>query len=104
MQTAIHNGQLPLVELLLTTGACSHKELFQFQHDPDLKTRLTDKGRHDILQFLNREATTPRTLQGLCRLQVSHLLDCRPGRLERVMSLDVPWPVHDLIKFNDVLF
>ena len=103
METALRNGQLPLVKLLHKAGACSHEELFRLQHDPDLKTRLKGQGRQDILQYLDTAATTPRSLQDLCRLQISHLLGCRPGRPERVMSLGGPWPVRHLINFEDVL-
>ena len=103
METALYNGQLPLVKLLHKAGACSNGELFRLQHDPDLKTRLKGQGRQDILQYLDTAATTPRSLQDLCRLQISHLLGCRPGRPERVMSLGGPWPVRHLINFEDVL-
>ena len=103
METALHNGQLPLVKLLHKAGACSNGELFRLQHDPVLKTRLKGQGRQDILQYLDTAATTPRSLQDLCRLQISHLLGCRPGRPERVMSLGGPWPVRHLINFEDIL-
>ena len=103
METALCNGQLPLVKLLHKAGACSNGELFRLQHDPELKTRLKGQGRQDILQYLDTAATTPRSLQDLCRLQISHLLGCRPGRPERVMSLGGPWPVRHLINFEDVL-
>ena len=105
MKRALTNGQLPLVKLLHKAGACSHKDLFHLKDARRLKARLVRQGRHDVVQYLHEAATTPRSLQNLSRLRVSHLLGCRPGRPERVTSLevDVTWPAHGLIKFEDVL-
>ncbi|XP_070183742.1 uncharacterized protein [Littorina saxatilis] len=104
MKTALSNGQMPLVKLLHKAGACSNRQLFRCKENADLRNRLQGQGRHDIVEYLDHAAATPRALQDLCRLQVSHLIGCRPGRVERVMSLDMPWPAKDLINFEDVLF
>ncbi|XP_070190732.1 uncharacterized protein [Littorina saxatilis] len=102
MRTALRNGQMPLVKVLYKAGACSNKHLFLCKQDTDLRTRLQGQGRHDIVEYLDHVTTTPRTLQDLCRLQVSHHIGCRPGRLDRVMTLDISWPTKDLINFEDV--
>ncbi|KAK7108468.1 uncharacterized protein [Littorina saxatilis] len=103
IKTALNNGQMPLVKLLYQAGACSNKQLFRCKENADLRNQLQGQGRQDIVEYLDHAATTPRILQDLCRLQVSHLIGCHPDRVERVMSLDMPWPAKDLINFNDVL-
>ncbi|KAK7107131.1 uncharacterized protein [Littorina saxatilis] len=102
-KTALRNGQMPLVKLLYKAGACSGRQLFHCKQDSGLRNQLQGQGRHDIVEYLDHSATTPRTLQDLCRLQVSHHVGCHPGRSDRVMALDIPWPSKDLINFEDVL-
>ncbi|KAK7108465.1 uncharacterized protein [Littorina saxatilis] len=103
IKTALNNGQMPLVKLLYQAGACCNKQLFHCKENADLKNRLQVQGRQDIVEYLDHAATTPRTLQDLCRLQVSHLIGCHHGRVDRVVSLDISWPAKDLINFKDVL-
>ncbi|KAK7108466.1 uncharacterized protein [Littorina saxatilis] len=100
IKTALNNGQMPLVKLLYQAGACCNKQLFHCKENADLKNRLQVQGRQDIVEYLDQAATIPRTLQDLCRLQVSHLIGCHPGRVDRVMSLDISWPAKDLINFR----
>ncbi|KAK7107132.1 uncharacterized protein [Littorina saxatilis] len=103
MKTALRNGQMPLVKLLYKSGACSENQLFFYKQDTSLRILLQGQGRDDIVEYLDHVATTPRTLQDLCRLQVSRHIGCHPGRLGRVMALEISWPAKDLINFEDVL-
>ncbi|KAK7089331.1 uncharacterized protein [Littorina saxatilis] len=103
IKTALNNGQMPLVKLLYKAGACSNTQLFRCKENADLRNQLQGQRRQGIVEYLDHAATTPRTLQDLCRLQVSHLIGCHPGRVDRVMSLDIYARAKDLINFKDVL-
>ena len=103
MKSAVTSRRLPVIKLLHKAGACSNKDLFCLKDNRWLKGELVREDRHDIVQYLHEAATTPRSLQDLSRLRVSHLLGCGPGRPKRVMSLDATRPARDLINFEDVL-
>lgn len=103
LKEATYNGQLSLVKLLYQSGATSNEELYRLKTDGSLKTRLETQGRGDIVQYLEQAASSPRSLQDLCRLRVSHLIGCRPGRAQRIQSLPLTLIVRDLVSFNDIL-
>ncbi|KAK7090778.1 hypothetical protein V1264_010534 [Littorina saxatilis] len=103
MKRVLWNGQFPLVKLLYMSGATSNEELHQLKSDQNLRTRLQGQGRMDIVSYFDHAASTPRKLQDLCRLHVSHLIGCRPGRDDRLESLPLPSIVKDLVRFKDIL-
>ncbi|KAK7090779.1 uncharacterized protein [Littorina saxatilis] len=103
MKTALWNGQLPLVQLLYMSGATSNEELHRLKSDKNLRTRLQGQGRTDIVSYLDHAASTPMTLQDLCRLRVSHLVGCLPGRNDRIESLPLTTITKDLVRFRDIL-
>nr|KAG5714776.1 hypothetical protein BaRGS_000264 [Batillaria attramentaria] len=57
----------------------------------------------EIVQYLDEAVSNPHNLQDLCRFKVSHMISCRPGRLERIMSLDITSAVKDKLLFMDLL-
>ena len=103
MQQALHNGQMPLVRLLHASGTSSNAELTRLNCDPFLRRQLQGQGREDIVEYLEEAASSPRSLTDLCRLQVSHLIGCQPGREHRVCCLPVPGLVKAYIQFSDLL-
>ncbi|KAK7469876.1 hypothetical protein BaRGS_00036096, partial [Batillaria attramentaria] len=102
MKQALQNGQLPLVRLLHESGSSSNCELFLLKNDASIRAQLERQRRQDIVQYLDRAASNPASLQHLCRLTVSHLVGCRPGRRDRVASLPLTWCTKDLVLFEDL--
>lgn len=103
LKQALNNGQMPLVKLLHISGAASNAELVRLKNDQGLIGQLSRQGRGDIIQYIQDAACTPRSLKDLCRLRISHLLGCQPGRKERIKSLPVPRLAKDFIRFRDIL-
>ena len=103
LKQAVRNGQLPLVKLLYQSGASSNKEVYHLKTNGVLRTRLERQGRGDIVEYLEQAASSPRSLQDLCRLRVSHLIGCRPERAQRIESLPLPPLMRDLVNFSDIL-
>ncbi|KAK7469868.1 hypothetical protein BaRGS_00036088 [Batillaria attramentaria] len=101
MKRALQNGQLPLVRLLHESGSSSNHELFLLKNDASIRTQLERQRRQDIVQYVDQAASNPASLQHLCRLIISHLAGCRPGRRDRVASLPVPWCVQEFLSFAD---
>nr|KAG5688738.1 hypothetical protein BaRGS_002062 [Batillaria attramentaria] len=93
---------LPLVRLLHESGSSSNCELFLLKNDASIRAQLERQRRQDIVQYLDRAASNPASLQHLCRLTVSHLVGCRPGRRDRVASLPLTWCTKDLVLFEDL--
>lgn len=102
MRIALHSGQITIIKLLHESGSCSNRELYHLKTDPELRSRLENQGRGDIVLYLDTVAATPRTLHNLCRLTVSHIIGCSPGRNERIKSLPVPEVVKNSILFKDL--
>ncbi|KAK7469873.1 hypothetical protein BaRGS_00036093 [Batillaria attramentaria] len=102
MTRALQTGQLPLVRLLHESGSISNSELHLLKNDADITVQLERQRRQDIVQYVNQAASNPASLQHLCRLTVSHLVGCRPGRQDRVASLPVPWCVQEYLSFADL--
>ncbi|KAK7469878.1 hypothetical protein BaRGS_00036098 [Batillaria attramentaria] len=102
MKRALQNGQLPLVRLLHESGSSSNRELYILKNDVSIRTQLLQQRRQDIVQYLDRAASNPASLQHLCRLAVSHLVDCRPGRRDRVTSLPLTWCAKEMVLFEDL--
>ena len=93
---------LSTIKGLFESGACSHDELRRLKNDTNIKIRLETRNQTRILQFMEEAARTPRSLQNLCRLLVSHLIGCWPGRENRILSLPVPQCVKDFLMFADL--
>ena len=93
---------LSTIKALFESGACSHDELRRLKNDTDIKMRLETRNQTKILQFMEEAARTPRSLQNLCRLSVSHLIGCWPGRENRILSLPVAQCVKDFLMFTDL--
>nr|KAG5688740.1 hypothetical protein BaRGS_002064 [Batillaria attramentaria] len=74
MTRALQTGQLPLVRLLHESGSISNSELHLLKNDADITVQLERQRRQDIVQYVNQAASNPASLQHLCRLTVSHLL------------------------------
>ena len=104
MTRALHRSPPPLsmIKALFESGVCSHNELRRLKNDTDIKMRLETRNQTKILQFMEEAARTPRSLQNLCRLSVSHLIGCWPGRENRILSLPVPQCVKDFLMFADL--
>ena len=94
--------QFSVVRALFESGACSHGELRHIMNDPFIKSRLKIRNQTKILQFMEEAVRRPHSLQNLCRLSVSHLIGCWPGRKNRISSLPVPQCIKDFIMFNDL--
>ena len=103
LRLALVKGELALVKLLHESGATSNEELYRLKTDACLKDCLERRGRRDIVQYLDKASSSPHSLQNLCRLRVSHLIGCRPGRAQRMESLSLSSVVKDLVSFNDIL-
>ena len=94
--------RLSTIKALFESGACSHNELRRLKNNTYIKMRLETRNQTKILQFMEEAARTPRSLQNLCRLSVSHLIGCWPGRENRILSLPVPQCVKDFLMFADL--
>ena len=93
---------LSTIKALFESGACSYNELRRLMNNTYIKMRLETRIQTKILQFMEEAARTPRSLQNLCRLSVSHLIGCWPGRENRILSLPVPQCVKDFLMFADL--
>ena len=93
---------LSTIKALFESGACSYNELRRLMNNTYIKMRLETRIQTKILQFMEEAARTPRSLQNLCRLSVSHLIGCWPGRENRILSLPVPQCVKDFLMFTDL--
>ena len=103
LNLALVHCELALVKLLHESGATSNEELYRLKTDACLKDHLERRGRRDIVQYLDKASSSPHSLQNLCRLRVSHLIGCRPGRAQRIESLPLPPVMKDLVGFSDIL-
>ena len=102
MRRALEIAQLPIVRLLYKSGATSNEELYRLKSKRSLRARLRERGRRDVIQYLKALASNPRSLRDICRLRVSHLIGCRPGRARRLESLPLPHVIRDLVSFSDI--
>lgn len=101
VRQAVKDHQFPLVRLLHESGACSNSELYQLKTDATLRGQLERQGHGELSLYVDQTASNPLPLQNLCRLAVASCIGCRPGRRDRVASLDVPWCVKDYLCFTD---
>ncbi|KAK7487294.1 hypothetical protein BaRGS_00021522 [Batillaria attramentaria] len=103
IRRAVEIGDLPLVRLLYDCGSASNFEIYNMTSNSVLTKQLYDDWAGDVYEFLQEAAENPCSLKHLCRLAVSHIVGCRPGRQERVASLPVPEHLRDYISFSDIL-
>lgn len=102
IKRALQTRQYPLVCLLYESGSCSNRELNLLRKDVDLRHHLERQNQDEMLQYVDDCASHPRSLQNLCRLTVSRLLGCHPGRRDRITSLGLPLIIQDYLCFEDL--
>ncbi|KAK7479227.1 hypothetical protein BaRGS_00029571 [Batillaria attramentaria] len=100
---AVNLGLVDLVQLLYKVRATSNAELYALSIDTLLRTRVEQQSMSELQDFLEEAASTPRTLQDLCRLKVSHLIGCRADRKHRALALNLPMSLTRQVLFQDIL-
>ncbi|XP_070208959.1 uncharacterized protein [Littorina saxatilis] len=96
-------ANVSLVKALFESGASSYDDLKYLTAAHMFSSLgLQSPAIPEILMFVKETSTTPRSLQSLCRLSVSHLIGCRPGREKRILALPVPQCIKDFLMFKDL--
>ena len=93
---------MPVIrDMLYESGSCSYRELFRLYTD-------VSNGRsfcHDVttdLPYLQKVATTPRSLKSTCRLVISHCLNVRGKRHIDVEYLSLKRFLKNYVMFSDL--
>ncbi|XP_070205083.1 uncharacterized protein [Littorina saxatilis] len=107
LHRGIERHNLPVVRLILKSGALTNRRLYEERLDGDMDRILRNPFRSNTwktaYRMITAAAANPCRLEHLARLVVSHAISCRSGRQERIEALPVPERIKDLIKFKDVL-
>ncbi|KAK7471773.1 hypothetical protein BaRGS_00035595 [Batillaria attramentaria] len=115
MYQALANEDIVLVRMLYESGACVNKELYFLNENfrtlflPQITGRVLyryKKARLQYIPFLRMIASTPRSLQSICRLVISHSIGvAKPRKREReVKSLPIlSKAMKSYVLFADIL-
>jgi hypothetical protein len=114
---ALGQGKFELAEVLYESGSCSNQELFETYDEVEKACHGTDEHsllyqfiHRDLLDanskakkmsFLKEKATTPRRLESLCRLTISHSLNVRGRRERAVLQLQLLESAKNYVLFKD---
>ena len=122
----VHN--LPVIaHMLYESGACSYRELFRlynflcdadfemlrdsyggfvvdldFNDVDDYETTIIQQNIEESLPYLQRVASTPRSLVSMCRHVISHCLNVHGKRHIDVHTLPLPDCLKDYVMFTDL--
>ncbi|PVD33506.1 hypothetical protein C0Q70_04762 [Pomacea canaliculata] len=92
------------LKLLIESGSSLNAELFRLNTEYQVKLAGqadTDDNIRELLEVLNMAASEPRSLQSLCRLNVSRCIGCGPDRTDKLNAL-LPSKMRDLVLFRDL--
>jgi hypothetical protein len=116
--SALQSSRFTLADALYESGSCSNEELFDTVNEveaasvgPSFFTMwsrleymsiLNESGNTQHMNILRDKATTPRRLESLCRLAISHSLDVRGRRERDVLQLRLPELIKNYVLFTDL--
>ncbi|XP_070190973.1 uncharacterized protein [Littorina saxatilis] len=87
---AVVKGRLRTAKMLYAAGACCNGEIHKLGASENIRERMEETMRREILDFLEDISSHPRSLADSCTLRISHLIGCGPQRDVRAASLGLP--------------